>query len=244
MSFKKTLSRISVSEQVIDSIIDSISNGYYKAGDRLVNEREMAESFGISRVPLREAVRALNVLGVLESRQGDGTFISAYNPDILGKTIYIQSILTDTSKDEIFETRGIMESEAARLAAKNATPEDLDEIEKAMLKREESMTGLAGKSINKEIAFQTDQSFHRSIAKAAHNSYFLLYMDALFYSVKEQQLVALEDPESFKRASEYHRMVFNAIKNKNQELAYEFMKSHIEAVCESYKKVDKLKEVK
>lgn len=237
MKIKNQLSKQSVSQQVIDHIIDEISQGTLKSGDRLMNEREMAEAFGISRVPLREAVRALNVLGVLESRQGEGTFISSYSPDILGKTIFIQSILANTSMAQIFETRSLMEAEAARLAARNATDEEIAEIEEIEIKREKAIVDVSDAGYE-AAAFYTDNSFHRSIAKATHNSYFLLYLDALFYSVREIHKEAASIPEIMDVATNFHRMVLYAIKARNEQLAYNLMYSHI---TEIFKTLTKLK---
>lgn len=237
MEIKNQLNKQSVSQQVIDHIIDQISKGALKSGDRLMNEREMAEAFGISRVPLREAVRALNVLGVLESRQGEGTFIGSYSPDILGKTIFIQSVLTNTSTAQIFETRSLMEAEAARLAARNATEEEIAEIEKIEIQREKAIEE-PSKADYEAMAFYTDNSFHRSIAKATHNSYFLLYMDGLFYSVREIHKEAAIIPEIMEVATTFHRMISYAIKSRNEQLAYNLMYSHI---AEIYKALIRLK---
>lgn len=233
MKIENPLSKQSVSQQVIDHIIDQISKGALKSGDRLMNEREMAEAFGISRVPLREAVRALNVLGVLESRQGEGTFISSYSPDILGKTIYIQSILASNSMAQIFETRSLMEAEAAKLAAKNATEEEIAEIEKIEVKREQVIAEHASNADYEAVAFFADNSFHRAIAKATHNSYFSLYLDALFYSVREIHREAASIPEIMNAATNFHRMILYAIQARNEQLAYNLMYSHIAEIAKT-----------
>src|SRR5437867_13203353 len=107
-----------VTEHAIDKIRERIVSGAWGAGDRLPKESELAGELGISRNSLREAVRALSQLRVLEVRQGDGTYVSSLEPGLLlESTGFISYLLLGESAVELYEVRRILEAAAAALAA-------------------------------------------------------------------------------------------------------------------------------
>jgi len=108
----------SVTEHAVDKIRERIVSGAWSAGDRLPKESELAAELGISRNSLREAVRALSQLRVLEVRQGDGTYVSSLEPDLLlESTGFISHLLLGETELELYEVRRILEAAAAALAA-------------------------------------------------------------------------------------------------------------------------------
>ena len=116
----------SMSAQVIDHILGQIESGELKPGDKLLNERDFAEQLGISRVPLREAMCALTALGILTTRQGDGTFVNHFNEGMLGRILYIYTILDEISSGDLMELRIALEAGTAAAAAARRTDEDLE----------------------------------------------------------------------------------------------------------------------
>src|SRR5438270_6992589 len=114
----------SVTDDAIDKIRERIVSGAWGPGDRLPKESELAAELGLSRNSLREAVRALSQLRVLEVRQGDGTYVSSLEPDLLLETTsFVTHLLQDHTVVELFEVRRLLEPAAAALAAVRMDPE-------------------------------------------------------------------------------------------------------------------------
>ncbi|HCM25319.1 MAG: hypothetical protein A2Z99_17100 [Treponema sp. GWB1_62_6] len=222
----------SSSKQIIDYILDRIEKRELHSGDQLPNERDFAEMLGVSRVPLREAISALSMLGILEARQGEGTFVNRYDPSILGKIIYTYTILDNTSMDEIMEARKMMEAYAAKLATANATAGDLAEIKDAMEKRDKELDRYKAGAGDGESLYENDNHFHNAIAKATHNRFCIQFLDAIRRSVWEQQRTGLMQREMglFDAASDYHHRIFQEISARNAGEAYRIMFEHIESV--------------
>src|SRR5436190_20889601 len=117
----KTLRRDAVADQAIETIKEMIVRGDVRAGQRLPPERELAAQLGVSRPSLREAIRALIALNILDSRHGDGTFVSSLEPDLLIKPIDFVLQVNDGGMDALFEARRELEAGIAALAAERAT---------------------------------------------------------------------------------------------------------------------------
>src|SRR3989442_5753401 len=114
----------SVTDDAIDKIQKLIVSGSWRPGDRLPKESELASQLGLSRNSLREAVRALSQLRVLEVRQGDGTYVSSLEPDLLlESTGFISHLLLGDTAVELYEVRRILEASAAALAAARIDPD-------------------------------------------------------------------------------------------------------------------------
>ena len=94
------IQRKSVSDSIVDSIIEDIQNKKLSPGDKLPTEAEMAEEYGVSRISIREALRSLSAVGLVVTRHGEGSFINEYNPDILASTLRSISLLDDTPRSE------------------------------------------------------------------------------------------------------------------------------------------------
>src|SRR6266576_4974282 len=115
----------SVTDHAIDKIRERIVSGAWGAGDRLPKESELAAELGISRNSLREAVRALSQLRVLEVRQGDGTYVSSLEPGLLlESTSFISHLLLGETELELYEVRRILEAAAAALATGRIDPKE------------------------------------------------------------------------------------------------------------------------
>ena len=153
----------SVTDGAIDRIRELIVSGSWGPGDRLPKESELAAQLGLSRNSLREAVRALSQLRVLEVRQGDGTYVSSLEPDLLlESTGFVSHLLLGDTAVELYEVRRILEASAAALAAAR-----IDEAGKReLLRRLDGMTEADGV----DDLVEADVAFHAEIAKAAGNA--------------------------------------------------------------------------
>lgn len=217
-------------EQVMDRIRDMILQGVYQKGDMLPSEKELMQMTGVSRITVREALRMLAEVGIIETRHGKGSFVLMDAEALLPDTAtaeqqlkYRQRFLTSN------QARLLLEPELARQAAKNATPEDLAQMEAALKNRK-------GKHASGESSFD---EFHWAVAKAAGNPLLLEFMEHLLELDRQgRSAFRLALPEDQKRTStvlgDHHRKIFEAIRDGNAEFAYFYMKEHTLHLLTSY----------
>ena len=123
-----TVTRDALPDQIAARLIALITERQLKAGDRLPPERELAATMGVSRSSLREALRALAMLGVAEMRHGDGTYLTALDPEALMRPVGLVLALSDAGLEELFEARKLVEPGLAALAAERISDEDAAEL--------------------------------------------------------------------------------------------------------------------
>ncbi|HEY8804550.1 MAG TPA: FadR/GntR family transcriptional regulator [Clostridium sp.] len=152
-----------VYEQVIDQIRSMIDKGTLKKGDRLPSERNLVEQLEVSRASIREALRALEVIGLIECRQGEGSYIKASFQDNLFEPLSIMFMLEGSNQEEIWELRKILEVEAAGLAAKRITSGQLKEL------REITERFMNSEGEEEAITAEIDKEFHYKIAECSGN---------------------------------------------------------------------------
>ena len=157
------VSRTSLSDMIVEQIIDLISRGILKPGDRLPSERDLCKRFGVGRTSLREALRSLTVMGILESRVGEGTFVSRSNSRHLERSLQWGFLLDEKKVQDLIETRLMLELETARLAAQRATPQDVAEMGA-------TVEGMAVTLAEPEAFLAHDLEFHLLVATASKNS--------------------------------------------------------------------------
>jgi GntR family transcriptional repressor for pyruvate dehydrogenase complex len=226
MKFKPIKTK-KIHEEIIEQIQEMISDGTLKAGDKLLPERDLAEMLGVSRASIREAISALAVLGVLEVRRGEGTFINgkftrdSFNP------LSILMLLDKTL--EVLEIRKILESEGAALAAERASEDDIQKIGKAVDDMEEDVK-------KGGLGDEGDYVFHYNINQAAHNCILLQMIDAIMETVKMSLKVSRQSlyklPKAPEILLEQHRAIFDSIAKRDAQKAKEEMKKHLEYVEE------------
>jgi len=211
----------SVTDEAIERIRQSIISGEWGPGSRLPRESELAARLGISRNSLREAVRALSLLRVLEVRQGDGTYVSSLEPDLLLEaTGFVAHLLGGETVVEVFEVRRILEPAAAAMAAVRIDEEGL-----AALRRElDRMT----EASSAEELVEADAAFHAIIAGAAGNS----VLGSLLESLSTRTMRArvwrgrLETGALDATRSE-HLRIYEAIASRDTELVRTMAAAHV-----------------
>ena len=219
--------RRSASTQIIDYLLNQIIEGKLKEGDKLAGEREFAEMLGVSRVPLREAITALSLIGILTPRQGEGTFVSRYNPEIFGKAIYANVVMDNTAINDIMRVRCMIESNAAEFASVVATKNDLAIIREAKIRHADTVSKyLDGEAQFEEIII-ADHAFHNAIAASTHNHFFKQFFDVLKHSIKYCHMIYFNRPESFPSFVVSHQKIFDSIAAGKSHDAYRHMHDHI-----------------
>ncbi len=227
------IQKTSVSQQVVNHVLDLIETGELKPGDRLPVEREFAESLGISRVPLREGISALSALGIVERRQGDGNYISGFSPDILGRILRTYTLLEGTLSDDLFEARSVVEGAAARLAARNATEEDIAAMEVEINAMEEAIPAYIAGEKRLTDMLKLDDLFHLQCAAASHNEFYIQFVNIVHMAGTDMGLYEMtygRQPEKYYDSVKYHRQLLDAIRDRNEILAQEVMGKHIDSI--------------
>lgn len=226
--FKKVKTK-KVYMKIVEQVQDLIKEGKLKLGDKLPPEHILAEKFGTSRPSVREALSALEILGVIESRGGKGNFIK----DNLNSPLYEQrfkELQKEESPFELLEARKAVETEIAGLAAEKATSEDIREIEEALDRMENALN-------DTPRVMEFDREFHIAIAKAAHNSVLFQMMNYLADGLKESLWVNIKEkswalPGHPQKYLEEHTRLLEAIKEGDKKAARRTMYSHLADVEE------------
>src|SRR2546421_8473793 len=211
-----------VSDEILQQIRDAVLTGKFQIGDRLPNERTLAEQFVASRTSVREALRGLEQQGVIYTKKGvtGGAFVANLDHRLVSRPFQTLLTLRKVSMNNIAEARLIFEPEAARLAAQRATPEDLREIEEVI----ESMNS-AVEAGHPPVLF--DLKFHKLIARAAGNPILEMLADSML-EVASQVISNLHPSLNVLRhVVRRHRQIFEAIRSKDGDLACSLMSQHI-----------------
>ncbi|MBT2582848.1 FadR family transcriptional regulator [Planococcus sp. ISL-109] len=199
-----------------------------RPGDRLPSERDLATLFGVSRNSIREALKGLESRGVIEIRQGGGSFLAASKRDMLGNELGTH---IDETKalliDEMLELRRAFEVEAASLAAQRATAENLEAIRQVLAQ-------MAGAANDPELGVQADLDFHLQVANATKNQLLIDLMETL--SIRMEENIRATRRHRFTDASRHqdtlkeHEEIYLAIADGNSELAKQLMNRHISRI--------------
>lgn len=219
-----------VYDQVIEEIKSKIKSGDIKKGDRLPSEREMAESLGVSRTSVREALRALEVVGLVESRQGAGNYIKTNFDNSLFEPISVMFMLQESSPKEMYDLRETLELQCARLSAKNIDDNELDLLT-AILDRMYIAE-------SEEESLKLDIKFHYLIAKSTRNVLLLNVLDVISQLVDEFiqkfRMQILHAGNTKENLLEIHENIVRALKLRDESKAYNAMLEHFELIRKAY----------
>jgi DNA-binding FadR family transcriptional regulator len=221
------IKRINRSHEVREQLEQAIDRGDFKPGDRLPSERELVEVLGVSRVSVREAIRSLEALGILEVHQGRGCFVApspsqAYSvPFSRWLRVHKAEVL------ELLQVRGALDQLAAEGAAMNATRPRVVQIRKAS----EVFARAAGDpSPILDRLVELDIAFHEAIAEASRSGLLLDLLRDLNRHLEESRRASLAPPGRALRSSEEHAAIVAAISAGDHRAARSAVASHIEAV--------------
>lgn len=220
----------SQTDVVIEAVKAMLRDGSLRAGDRLPIERDLAVRLGVSRGSLREAVRALGALGVLESRQGDGTYVTALDPaTMLSPVGFFAELLEPSSAAELLAVRRVLEAESVALAAVRLTAEQLDELE-AILTRVDGMLDSDGEEsdVDPERSIEADVAFHQLIARASGNPALAGLIDNLSSRTVRARLWRSKSQRGSIRAAHLqHRAILADLVARNPDRARARMSNHL-----------------
>jgi GntR family transcriptional repressor for pyruvate dehydrogenase complex len=213
----------SLTDEAIDRIQQMISSGKLLPGQRLPSEKQLSEELGLSRNSLREAVKALELIRVLDVRRGDGTYVTSLEPSLLLEAVtFVTDLHTDDSLLGLLEARRVLEPASAELAAARATSEQIDALE--VLAHEMGRLG-------EEELVAHDLAFHSAIAECAGNPYLKGLIDALSgKTVRVRMWRALTQEGAVRHTLDEHEAIVEAIRRRDPQLAHALVLAHIEGV--------------
>jgi GntR family transcriptional repressor for pyruvate dehydrogenase complex len=201
-------------------IFELIKQHQLKPGDRLPPERELAKRLGISRPSLRSGLRSLISMGVLQSRQGSGTFVVDGPPVLDSEPLRLLAALHGFSFNHMFETRSVLEVGAAGLAAERATGEQL-----ATMAEEIAEMFVTLKDPQQFLVH--DICFHRAVASGSGNPTLATLVEMVSAVMYERRRETIDRAHDFSEALEFHRRIYRAIREHKPEEAREAMREHI-----------------
>jgi GntR family transcriptional regulator, transcriptional repressor for pyruvate dehydrogenase complex len=215
-----------VYEQVIEQIKDMIVTGKLKKGDRLPPERDLVEQLQVSRTSIREAIRALQIIGLVECRQGGGNFIKESFENSLFEPLSIMFVLQNSKPEEILELRKIVEVETAALAAEKITDDELKSME-AILEELKAST-------DEELSSRLDKEFHYKIAHASRNFLVVSVLSAVSSLmdsfIKDAREMILKQSENKEVLMEHHEGIYKALASRDRNKAAAAMRKHLDLV--------------
>jgi len=226
-----------VYEQVIDQIKNMIDKGILKKGDKLPSERNLVQQLQVSRASIREALRALEVIGLIECRQGEGSYIKTSFQDNLFEPLSIMFMLEGSNQEEIWELRKIIEVEAVGLTAKRITSEQLSELSEIT----ERFMNSEGEE--EAITAEIDKEFHYKIAECSGN---VLIFDILKtvatlvdHFIKDARKLIIVHEGNKEILFSQHNEIYLAIERHSSGEARKAMREHLD-FANKYKGQEKL----
>jgi GntR family transcriptional repressor for pyruvate dehydrogenase complex len=219
-----------VYEQVIEQIKSKIKSGEIKKGDRLPSEREMAELIGVSRTSVREAIRALEVVGLVESKQGAGNYIKTNFDNSLFEPLSVMFMLQESSVKEMYDLRETLELECAKLSSKN-----IEDNELALLTAIVDRMYLAE---SEEDSLELDIKFHYLIVKASRNVLLINMLDVISQLMDEfiqkSRMQILHEGNTKQSLLDIHENLLRALKCRDESKVCNAMKEHFDLIRKSY----------
>ena len=227
-------------EDIVEQIRDLMASGDLKPGDKLLSERELAEKLRVSRASVREALRALEMMGFVEIKAGGGTFVRETATESIIQPLAMFVAVERGTFFEIYEIRKIFESASAYLAAQRATAMDLAKIEDNLNKMNAAVA-----VDDSEKGEDMDTAFHYSIAESTHNIWLLRLLNTISDSfhktvsaARKQLYLTRGHPQ---KLIAQHTKIYEAIRDKSPVLARRAMIEHLNFAESAMAKTLKIK---
>src|SRR3989449_9716108 len=210
-------------EEIVRQVKLLIAEGRLKSGDQLPPERDLAEKFVVSRTSVREALRALESLGFVEIRPGEGTFVREVSVESLIEPLALVMASQREAIGELFEARRLLEPAIAAMAARRATPDEIQEMER-ILDEQAKEIGMGRTGLPQDV------QFHAAIAVAAHNPAIMRIVHGIMDLLTQSREESLNTPGRPTRSHEDHRRMLEAIQRRDSAAAERAMLDHLNAV--------------
>lgn len=217
----------SLSDQVVNRISRQILSGELEPGDRLPNERQLAEDFGVSRTVIREAMKSLAHSGMVEVHTGRGTFVVDAASETLTRAFEFLMGYGETSGSmaDVVEIREILEPEIATRAAASATDEDIEALRSAARAMDENME-------DAEAYIKADNEFHVTLANATKNPLICRLLYSIVDLLNQLRMHIFQVTGGPERGQEHHWRIIETVSSHDPEAARVAMEAHLQQVRE------------
>jgi len=225
MSTLKPVSRVTLGEQVAAQLSDQIAEGKWKPGEKLPSESELCFALNIGRSTLREALKALAFVGMVQMRPGEGTYVIEGSGLLIERIMARGLLKTDKELQDVGEARLLIEGETAALAAERAGPGDLEQLDALIENMQRSLNGQGRDFVDLDV------EFHLQIAHCAKNQMIFELLTPIRGVLKEWISKSQELPGIKENAHQQHMKILTAVRNREPEKARHAMRTHLQT-CE------------
>lgn len=213
-------------EQIVEQVEQSILKGQLKPGDQLPAERDLAQSFGVSRTAVREAVKTLREKGLVEAYTGRGTFVTNGTSNAIRQSLDLMfRVSQQEGSIHLAELRQVLEPEIAALAASRIEDQLLATMREAVTAMDRSLQ-------DPDSYIEADLDFHLAMAEAVGNPLILSLLDSIVGLLREQRSRIFSVDGGPERGQFHHKRILQAIERRDPDSARDAMRAHLEQVRE------------
>ncbi|PGZ96012.1 GntR family transcriptional regulator [Bacillus pseudomycoides] len=221
----KSIKPKKIYEEVSEAILAMIKNGTLKPGDKLLPVHQLAEQFQVGRSAVREALSALRAMGLIEMKQGEGTYVRNFDASSLTTSLNATLLMKQEDIVNLLEVRKVLEVGAVRAAAVKRTEENLHNMQHWLDEMQKSIG-------NEDGGEQADFRFHMAIAEASHNNILLELMNHVSEMIAEaigetRRIILYGEQTTAERLLEEHRKIYEAVLENDIEAAQQAMQDHL-----------------
>ena len=232
----KPVSRVTLGDQVATQIAAQISEGFWHPGDRLPAESELCMTLRIGRSTLREALKSLAYVGLVQMRPGEGTYVTD-NAHSLAHRIHTRGILkSEKELQDVSEARLILETELAAMAAERLEAGDLERLEQILGEMKQCLDG------DGHHYAALDVDFHLAIAKSSKNQLMYELLAPIRHVLQDFIAKSQQLPGIKENAHEHHARILSALRQRNPEKARREMRAHLQTCEKAFTLLEKISE--
>jgi GntR family transcriptional repressor for pyruvate dehydrogenase complex len=217
------INKVAISDELVSRFKDLIERRIFVPGNRLPPERDLAEALAVSRPTLRQALRALQIMGVIRARQGSGSYLADSASDIMRVPLEFALALKNVAKTDLFETRRTLEVELSSLAAERRTHDDLEAMRRALAEMQKAMG-------DPEAWCRTEPEFHSCIVRAARNGVMATIIEMLSQMLMESRKETVRLLTDYTSSYRSHENIYVEIDKQDPAAAARMMIEHFALV--------------
>lgn len=216
----KQVRQVKLGEAIVNQLLAALGNGVFEPGDRLPSEPVLAEKLGVSRVTLREAIKVLDTMGLIEVRRGRGTFVKARTPSSLTRPVAESLGAGGVTVLELLDARRLIELETVNRACARRTDDDLTALSRIV-------DEIAEEAENPDRYVDLDAAFHLGIADAAKNRVLVFTLRTIREHLREALSKTVSRPSTARTYNLDHREMLDAVRSRDGARAVQIMASHL-----------------
>lgn len=218
-----------VQDQVFDQLLDQIKGGMWPAGSKLPSENELRIQLGVSRISVRESIKKLVALGIVETKQGEGSYVKKISSSSYSDMMIPMFLLESRTLLEILEYRKVMEVGATEIAVERATQEDIDILEEIVVRME-------GEELDMKEFAKLDLEFHMAISRSTKND-LIINSNNFVRDILMRSMESIVTNLGKTGGRYYHRKILEAIKRRDVTEATQMMREHVVLTIEQMRPI-------